>query len=133
MPSIFCLLNHKLTPKQEEELCNSFGAGRIIYPPQHIAELWSQIPTVPELCKAHLEPFTAWLQEAKDGDIIVLQGEFSATFALIDYALRKGLIPVCAVTERVALEKREGEKVSKEHTFEHICFRQYRYYEDLAL
>jgi hypothetical protein len=133
MKTVFCLLNHKLTPKQEEELQSSFGAGRIMYPPQHIAGLWSQIPTVLELDKEHLKPFTAWLQEAKEGDTAVLQGEFSATFALIDFALRKGLVPVCAVTERVAQEKREGEKVNREHIFEHICFRRYRYYNDLAL
>jgi hypothetical protein len=133
MPTIYCLLNHKLTLKQEAELQNSFGVEGIVYPPQRIAELWSKIPTVHELSKSHLEPFTIWLQEAKESDTVVLQGEFSASFALIDFALRKGLIPVCAVTERVALEKREGEKVSKEHTFEHICFRRYRYYENMAL
>jgi hypothetical protein len=133
MATIYCLLNHKLTPKQEAELYSSFGVESIVYPPQQIAESWSKIPTVRELSKSYLEPFTAWLQEAKEGDTVVLQGEFSARFALSDFALRKGLIPVCAVTERVVKERREGEKVSKENIFEHICFRRYRYYEDMAL
>ena len=63
MLNVFCLLNHKLTPRQE----------------------------------------------AAVGDIVALQGEFSATFALADFSLRRRLIPVCAVTERVAQEEREGE------------------------
>jgi hypothetical protein len=133
MSSIYCLLNHKLTPKQETELHDSFGTVNIMYPPQQITELWSKIPTVRELSKTHLKPFTAWLQEATEGDVTVLQGEFSATFALIDFVLRRGLIPVCAVTKREAQESRVGEKIIKEHTFNHICFRRYRYYEDLNL
>jgi len=132
MPRVFCLLNHKLTPRQEAELQDSFSAGQIEYPPPEIAGLWSKIPTVRELTSAHLEFFTGWLQEAVAGDVVVLQGEFSATFALADFSLRKDLIPVCAVTERIAQEKREGEKVHRNYIFEHICFRRYRYYEELT-
>jgi len=128
---VYCLLNHKLTPKQEAELRNSFRAKQINYPSAEIAELWSKIPTAKELTRSHLEPFTGWLDEAEEGDIVVLQGEFCATFALANFSLRKGLIPVCAVAERVAQEKREGETVQKTHVFEHICFRRYRYYDEL--
>ena len=132
MPDAFCLLNHKLTPRQEGELRNSFSAAQIKYPPPEITEQWSKIPTVPEFSRALLEPFTGWLREAAAGDVVVLQGEYSATFALADFSLRQGLIPLCAVTERVAQEKREGEIVQKTYIFEHICFRRYRYYDDLT-
>jgi hypothetical protein len=132
MPDAFCLLNHPHTPRQEAELQDSFNAGKIKYPPSGTTELWSKIPTARELTGAHLEPFTGWLLEAAPGDVVVLQGEFSATFALADFSLRKGLIPVCAVTERVAQEKREGEIGQKNSIFEHICFRRYRYYNDLT-
>ena len=132
MPNAFCLLNHKLTPKQEDELHNSFVAERIIYPPPQTTELWSAIPTDKDITKAHLAPFTDWLQEAAvEGDVVILQGEFSVTFALIDYSLRRGLTPVCAVSKRITIEEKEGEKVKKQIIFEHICFRQYRYYNDL--
>ena len=132
MPDVFCLLNHKLTPRQETELRNSFCSGQIKYPPSEITELWSKIPTDHELTKEYLEPFTGWLHEAADGDIVALQGEFSATFALADFSLYKGLIPVCAVTERVAQEEREGEIVRRKYIFEHICFRRYRHYDELT-
>jgi hypothetical protein len=131
MSDVFCLLNHELTPNQKEELNSSFGAKNIIYPPPSISALWGAIPTEKELTKAHLEPLTCWLQEAKPGDTLVLQGEHSATFALADYALQKELIPVCAVTERTTQEVKEGEKVIKKNIFEHICFRRYRHYKDL--
>ena len=132
MPNVFCLLNHKLTPRQEAELRNSFGVKRIIYQPPHVAELWSKIPTVAELSGLHLEHFTDWLREANPGDMVVLQGEFCATFALVDFSLGRGLIPICAVTERVAQEEREGEVIYTKYVFEHICFRRYKYYRDLS-
>ena len=131
MPNIFCLLNHELTPRQKEELFSSFGADSVTYPPDVIALMWSGIPTDRELKKALFKPLIDWLEEARAGDVLVLQGEFSATFALADYALKKGLIPLCAVTKRVSQEVREGEKVHKNYVFEHICFRRYRYYKDL--
>ena len=132
MPRVFCLLNHELTPKQTEELFLSFNAKEITYPSGSIAALWAGIPTDKELTKAQLEPFTSWLQEAKAGDALVLQGDFSATFILADFALQNELIPVCAVTKRVSQETREGEKVYKTYIFEHICFRRYCYYKDLT-
>jgi hypothetical protein len=130
--SIFCLLNHELTPKQKEELYSSFSTKNIIYPPASISELWAGIPVDSELSKERLEPFTLWLHEAKPGDALVLQGEHSATFALADFALQNGIIPICAVTNRVSQEIREGEKVRKTYIFEHICFRKYHYYKDLG-
>jgi len=132
MPDIFCLLNHKLTSRQEEELQNSFGANCIKYSSPEVIELWSKISTGRNLLRDHLKPFTDCLREARAGDIVVLQGEFSATFAMVDYSLLKGLIPVCAVTKRIAQEKREGERVYRTYIFEHVCFRRYRYYNELA-
>jgi hypothetical protein len=131
MPNVFCLLNHELTPKQKGELYSLFGTEIIIYPTSSISEYWSGIPVDRELSKERLEPFTSWLHEAKQGDALVLQGEHSATFALADFALQKGLVPVCAVTKRVSQEIREGERVCKTYEFEHICFRKYKYYKDL--
>jgi hypothetical protein len=110
----------------------SFGATEIIYPPALISALWSEIPTDRELTKALFEPLAAWLGNAVPGDTLVLQGEFSATFALADFAFQKGLIPVCSVTKRIAREVREGEKVYRNYVFEHIVFRRYCYYKDLA-
>ena len=132
MTNIYCLLNHELTPKQTEELYVSYGGEKIIYPTEQITKLWSGIPTDKELTKTQFQPVIDWLKDAKENDVLVLQGEFSATFIIADYALQKGIIPVCAVTKRVSQEVREGEKVTKNYVFEHICFRQYRYYNDLT-
>jgi len=56
MPTAFCLLNHKLTPRQEAQLQTSFVAEHILYPLPPIAALSSKIPTVYELprCSSNL-------------------------------------------------------------------------------
>ena len=71
---------------------------------------------------------TDWLSSANQNDVLIVQGEFGSTFMIVDYALRKNLIPVHAVTKRVAQETREGEVVKRQYVFEHVCFRKYRYF-----
>jgi hypothetical protein len=130
MPKALCLLNHALTERQKAELSADFACGRIIYPPEELAAAWSGVSTEKELTRAFLKPFADWLSGAAPGDVAVLQGEAGLSFALVDFALRKGLVPVHAVTRRIALESREGEKVLRQYEFEHVCFRQYKYFGD---
>jgi hypothetical protein len=89
---------------------------------------WSQIPTTENLDKSVLDSVTAWLADAEENDVLIIQGEFGSTFAIVDFALKKDLIPVHAVTQRIATESRDGEKVSRSYVFEHICFRRYKYF-----
>ena len=132
MPRVFCLINHELTPRQVDELYTSFKAESNIFPPAPIASLWKDIPVVEEFTLAMFDPIIDWLQDANPGDVLVIQGEFGATFTIVDFALQNGLIPVSAVTKRIVQETREGEKVVKNNFFEHICFRKYSYYKDLS-
>jgi hypothetical protein len=131
MSAAYCLLNHQLTENQIAELASDFGMETIVYPPEDLSAMWSNVPTEKSLAPAWFEPFTRWLSAAEQGDLAIIQGEFGAAFTLTDYALRRGLIPVHAVTRRVSREVREGEVVRKNYIFEHVCFRPYRYYRDL--
>jgi hypothetical protein len=131
MPDTYCLLNHPLTENQLKELRDDFHAGTVIYPDEDTSQRWSQIPVNAVLAKADLAPFVTWLLSAREGDILILQGEFGSVFALADYALSRGLIPIHAVARRVARETRNGETVQKTYIFEHVCFRRYQYFKDL--
>jgi hypothetical protein len=128
----YCLLNHVLTANQIGELENNFGVERIIYPEPELSAAWGNIPTEKTLTTGHLLPFSRWLSAATNGDVVVLQGEAGATFALVDFCLSRGLVPLHSVTRRIAQESREGEKVLRSHVFEHVCFRRYRYYAGLS-
>ena len=128
MVKAFCLLNHELTQNQILELKNRFNVENIIYPPEELSRKWSQIPAEKELDKTIIGNVINWLTPAKNGDLLIAQGEFGATFMIVDYALKNELVPLHAVTKRVAVEHRDGEVVSKQYVFEHVCFRKYEYY-----
>jgi hypothetical protein len=131
MPKAYCLLNHPLTERQKAELSADFACNEIVYPPEELPARWSGVSTEKELTLAQLRPFSDWLAGAEAGDAAVIQGEAGSTFALVDFVLQKGLVPLHAVTGRKTTEIREGEKILKKQEFEHICFRQYRYFREL--
>lgn len=128
MPKTFCLLNHSLTQNQLDELERQFGSAEVVYPNEALAKLWAQIS--PEKSNNEIiAAVTEWLENnAADGDLFVVQGEFGSTFAVVDYALKNGLIPLYAATKRIAKESRDGEIVHREYIFEHVCFKKYEYF-----
>ena len=129
MSKAFCLLNHKLTQNQINELKNKFSIKEILYPEKELSVKWSQIPAIEELSMDVICSVVKWLSSAQENDVLIIQGEFGSTFMIVDYALKNKLIPVHAVTKRVAKESREGETVHREYIFEHVCFRKYKYFE----
>ena len=131
MRKCFCLLNHKLTQKQLDELAQKYQVSDIEYPPKAVSDFWLQIPTTAQILKAYLQPVTDWIQKAGQGDLIIIQGESGSTFALVDWALSKAFIPLYAVTKRIETEEMQGEKVVRHYVFEHECFREYKKYADL--
>lgn len=128
MPKAYCLLNHELTQNQILELKEKYLIENIIYPSVELSKIWGQIPATELLDLGVINSVIEWLFNAKKDDVLIVQGEFGSTFMLVDYALKKGLIPLHAVTKRIAKESREGEIVHRQYIFEHVCFRKYEYY-----
>lgn len=128
MRTAFCLLNHPLTAKQIEELRGKFGVVQIKYPTQELSAQWSQVSATENTDMELIAFVTEWLQSARKNDILIIQGEFGTTFMLVDWALKQGLVPLHAVTRRIAKEQQNGETVHRQYVFEHICFRKYEYF-----
>ncbi|MBP5451329.1 MAG: hypothetical protein J6Y16_03735 [Treponema sp.] len=128
MKKAFCLLNHELTQNQIAELKGKFRIERIVYPREELSKMWSQITATEELDMDVINTVVSWLSSANQNDVLIVQGEFGSTFMIVDYALKNGLIPLHAVTERVANEQRNGEIVYRQYIFEHVCFRKYKYF-----
>lgn len=125
----FCLLNHQLTPNQIRELNEKYSVSEITYPDKPLSKRWSQIPATSELDMGIINDVISWLSSANTNDVLIVQGEFGSTFMVVDYALKLGIVALHAVTKRVAHETRDGEIVRREYVFEHVCFRQYKYFE----
>ena len=129
MAKTFCLLNHALTENQIADLETNFKSVQIVYPSEELSKQWSQINPEQE-SDGVIKNAVAWLQDAQKEDLLVIQGEYGCTFKLVDYALKKGLIPIYATTKRIAKETRDGETVRREYIFEHVCFKKYKYYQE---
>ena len=128
MPSsLFLLFNHKLTPIQERDAFVSLAVKQIKNPPPDLQAMWSQIPPDLPGIEGYLRPIKEWLKGAsKQGDYVLIQGDFGACFIMVNFAFSLGLIPVYSTTERVAVE-RQGDNgtVKLIHQFKHHIFRRY--------
>lgn len=127
MPRLFLLFNHELTPEQEAAAREELGVTDILAPPPELQVQWRQIP--PELpgVAAYLKPFRDWLrQAARPGDYLLVQGDFGATYLMVQFAVAQGLIPIYATTRRQAQEERQPDgAVRLVHHFRHQRFRRY--------
>lgn len=126
MKKTYCLLNHTLSEKQIAELKEKFDSESIIYPTEELSKKWSQIPTTQKIDRSIIESVIEWLSTSQKDDCLIVQGEMGSVFMLVDYALKNGLIPLHAVSERKTIEKKNEDGTSvKTAIFEHVCFRKY--------
>lgn len=127
MPTLILLFNHTLTPTQEADARASLGVGEIVEPPLAIARLWSQVPADAERIGPAIEPVFDWLAaSACQGDFVLIQGEFGATWLAVRRAFELGLVPVYSTTSRRAVEEHQADgSVHIRHIFQHVRFRCY--------
>lgn len=124
---LFVVMNHAPTDAQIHDAEENFGVSCIIYPPEDISLLWANIPPeVPSLA-GYLIPLCDWLtQEAKSGDMALVQGDFGATFILVRFCFDHGLTPVYSTTCREAVEEHLPDgSVRLSRRFQHVRFRKY--------
>lgn len=126
-PAMILLFNHRLTGDQEMAACRSFAPARFVYPPGDIQRLWRQVPPPLESLENHVQPVKRWLEKAaRKGDVVLIQGDFGATYLMVQFAFERGLVPVYATTERLANEQHQADgSVTLTHCFRHCRFRRY--------
>ena len=127
MPTLFILFNHTLTPAQEADARQSLGAADIVEPPADIRRLWAGVPPEEDGLDEYLAPVRAWLDSvAAAGDFVLVQGEFGATFLMVNHCRANGYVPVYSTTRREAEEERLPDgSVRVRHVFSHVRFRAY--------
>lgn len=125
--SMFVLFNHQLTMDQQESARTAFGVTSFHQPPEAVQAVWSQISPDANLLAPILQPVEAWLeQHAQKGDLVLIQGDFGATFLMVNHALSLGLIPVYATTQRQARDNILSDgRIETTHVFQFKRFRIY--------
>lgn len=122
MKKFFVFTSHQLNEEQINDAKSKFDTQEFVYLPSVLQEKWSNVPAYLTSLDNFVKPFYKFLQEnAKQGDVIMIQGDFGLSYNLIDYAKSLDLIPVYATTKRDSVEK-DGVKIS---VFKHIRFRVY--------
>jgi len=126
MKKLFLLFSHTLTEEQVEDAKNSFGVEAFVELPLEFQNLWSNVPSELEEVSAYLEPLKSYLKEQSNaGDVVLIQGDFGATYSMVNSVNSLGLKAVHATTKRDVLEKTIDDKVVKTSVFKHVRFRVY--------
>lgn len=124
MRKFFILMSHKITDNQVEQAKKEFGVSEFI----NISDdAWSCINPSIESVKQSTQKYKDLLKlNAKSGDILLVQGDFGATYDMVSFAKNFGLIAIYATTKRVINEviKDDGTIVSTRE-FRHERFREY--------
>jgi len=125
--TLFQLFSHQLTADQQKCARKEFGVTRFQTPPERILHLWSQVPAKDTQISSFLSPVKTWLEQtAHKGDLVLVQGDFGATFLMVLHAFSLGLVPVYATTQRQARENKMPDgSVQMSHVFRFKRFRIY--------
>jgi len=126
MKKLHLLFSHNLTSQQIADAKKNLGVVKFIALPSDLQKLWSNIPPNLMELDAYLEPLKAYLRkEAKEGDVVLIQGDFGGCYAMVNFVKSLNLTAVHATTTRNVEEKRVNGKVVKTSVFEHVRFRKY--------
>ncbi|WP_456372838.1 CRISPR-associated protein Csx20 [Methanocaldococcus sp.] len=124
---MFLLFSHNLTNDQIKDAKENLKVNKFIYLPKELQNIWSNIPPEVEDITDYLKPIKEFLKNnANDGDYVLIQGDFGATYNMVNYAFENNLIPIYATTKRVVKEVIEDGKVITIREFKHCRFRKYK-------
>ncbi|WP_149717222.1 CRISPR-associated protein Csx20 [Campylobacter concisus] len=123
MKKMFVLISHGLTQEQKSQALKVFGVENII----NIADdAWSNISPSDENILYVLNRYKKELVlEAEAGDILLVQGDFGATYNMINFAKNIGIKTIYATTKRMVQELVIDGKTIIKRKFKHEKFREY--------
>jgi hypothetical protein len=123
---MFLLISHEIDEIQEKQAKELYGVRCFIRLPEELQEEWSNIPHEMDEVRDYISDIKEFiLLNAEKGDIVLVQGDYGATYEIVNFCKENNLIPVYATTKRVAEEKREKDRTIIKRTFKHVRFRQY--------
>ena len=130
MKNFIVLMSHDMSDTQKNDAYENLEVTKIIEAPPEIKKIWGNIDPISDLDIKNLDKVISWINEiSNEQDYILVQGEFGATFYIVDYCFKNNLIPVYATSVRRVEEIREGDKVLTNRVFVHEGYRKYTRYE----
>ena len=122
---MFLFFSHKLTAEQIED-AKKRGVKEFVSLPNELQYKFSNVPPEIDDIKEYSKPFFKFLKEnAKEGDFVLIQGDFGVVFNIVEFCKDNNLQAVYSTTKRVAKETKIDEKVVKVSELKHVKFRFY--------
>lgn len=127
MTTLFLLFSHTITPDQEDDAKANWGVSSFVGLPNHFQEQFSNIPAELENLDDYLQPVKEWLlNHVKPTDLVLIQGDFGATYSLVDFCKKNGMIAIYATTERQSIDTIQPDNsILTQRVFKHKIFRKY--------
>jgi len=120
------IFSHTLTKAQLED-AKSMGITSFVYLPEDLQNIWSNIRPDGDLPVSDLDRIVDWIDaNSGEGDFALVQGDFGATYYIVNRCFEMGLVPVYSTTKRIASEENiSASEVGRQSVFEHVDFRRY--------
>lgn len=121
------IFSHKLTDLQIQSAKNDLNVEKFEYLPPNLQHTWSHIPPDEKDINPYLIDIIKWIDNvAFKDDFILVQGDFGATYKIVNYCKSKGLNVFYSTTKREATEmENEDGTIYLTHKVSHIMFREY--------
>ncbi|WP_455542955.1 CRISPR-associated protein Csx20 [Intestinibacter sp.] len=126
MKKFIVLMSHDMSELQKNDAYKNLEVDEIIEAPKKIKTIWANINPTSELDIDRLNDVILWIKGiSQKQDYILVQGEFGATFYIVDYCFKNNLVPVYATSVRRVEETRNGNEVLTNRIFVHEGYRKY--------
>jgi len=128
MRKMLLVFSHRLTGLQIQSAKDSLKVEDFMYLPEDLQHLWSNIPPEAEDINNYIKEIVNWIDKiGKKNDFILVQGDFGATYGVVNHCILKGLTAIYSTTKREAKEiKNIDGTISLTHKVDHVTFRQYQ-------
>jgi len=120
------LFSHKLSEEQILDAKSNYCIENFIYLPENLQKIWSNIPPDIESLENTLNLIKEFVHKnSSKNDLVLIQGDFGASFMMVNYCKSLELVTVYATTKRIVNDYIENGQNIKKTIFKHRRFREY--------
>lgn len=120
------IFSHQLTQPQIQDAQTNLHVDRFLYLPQELQKLWSNVDTEQNINHFLLPVKNFIVKNYEEGDSVLIQGDYGASYNLISFCKAKGYKTLYATTKRNSKEIIRNNTVEKVSYFSHISYKEYQ-------